>query len=182
VKLLIKGGLRLSACLVVAASLALSTSASTLSVRSNTFRNNGLLPLTAVYNANGCTGANQSPELHWSAGPHGTKSFALVMHDPDAKAPGGWYHWVLYDIAPRVHELAAGANVSAAQSGLTSFREPKYGGPCPPPGSGMHHYIFTLYALNAIRFVGGHPDGPTLERSMRHHVIGAARITGLYRR
>ncbi len=170
----------LSASLVLAPSLA--SAAGSMSLQSNTFHNNGFLPLTVVYNANGCTGANQSPELHWSSAPRRTKSFALIMHDPDAKAPGGWYHWVLYDISPRAHELAAGANVGAAQSGMTSFRERKYGGPCPPPGSGAHHYVFTLYALDAIRFIGRRADGPTLERSIRSHLLGTARSTGLYKR
>lgn len=172
----------LSICLLFELSVAAAGSTRSFSLQSNTFRNNGLLPLTVVYNASGCTGANQSPELHWSSAPRRTKSFALIMHDPDAKAPGGWYHWVLYDISPRVHELAAGANVGAAQSGVTSFRERKYGGPCPPPGSGTHHYVFTLYALDAARFIGRGANGPTLERSIRSHVLGTARSIALYKR
>lgn len=169
-------------CLLFAYGLAAAASAGSLSVQSNTFRNDGFLPLTAAYNANGCTGANQSPELHWSNAPRRTKSFALIMHDPDAQAPGGWYHWVLYDISPRVHELAAGANATAARSGMTSFRERKYGGPCPPPGSGAHHYVFTIYALKAAHFMHGRIDGITLERALRDHLAQKATITGLYRR
>ncbi len=173
--------MRLTAGLLFASTVATAAPAGHLSVRSNTFRNNSFLPMTAAYNAHGCTGLNQSPELHWSDAPRGTKSFALIMHDPDAKAPGGWYHWVLYDMSSRVQELAAGANVSAARSGITSSRERKYGGPCPPPGSGVHHYVFTIYALKAIHFMRGRIDGPAIER-VSSEVVQKATITGLYRR
>ncbi|HEY6326143.1 MAG TPA: YbhB/YbcL family Raf kinase inhibitor-like protein, partial [Candidatus Cybelea sp.] len=48
--------------------------------------------------ASECGGFDRSPELEWSGVPKGTKSFALIMHDPDAPIPGGFYHWVVYDL------------------------------------------------------------------------------------
>ena len=66
------------------------------------------LPLMAT----DCGGQNRSPALAWSAYPTGTKSFALVMHDPDAPMPGGFYHWVVYNIPAGARALAADAKLS----------------------------------------------------------------------
>jgi hypothetical protein len=76
------------------------------------------------------------------------------MHDPDAPTGSGWWHWVVWNIPANVLSLPAGAGDPAAMllppgvmQGNTDFGTPGYGGPCPPPGSGPHHYHFRLHAL-----------------------------------
>ncbi len=108
-----------------------------------------------VFNGFGCSGKNISPELSWSHAPAGTKSFALLVHDPDAPTGGaGWWHWGVVNIPATAAGLAAGAGTedgAALPAGsvqlTTDFGKPGWGGPCPPVGNKPHHYNFTLYAL-----------------------------------
>lgn len=137
------------------------------------------MPTSTIYTQ--CSGANISPELHWSGAPASTKSFALIMRDPDARAPGGWYHWVVYNLPARSATLGPGATLAQNQLGRTSFGGNLYGGPCPPPGK-PHHYIFTLYALNEATVPGLHVTGPQLERLIATHTIAVAKLTGMYGR
>ena len=150
--------------MIIAATLAFT-------LASTTFEPNGPLPITTV--AKDCGGQNISPEVHWSNAPANTKSFVLVMHDPDAPVPGGFYHWSMVNIPPRIVAL------SSAKA------DPMYYGPCPPPGK-MHHYNTTLYALDIA-----HIDWKTLPQDARGraltllarikgHVIGKATVTGTY--
>src|SRR5215475_2232951 len=93
-----------------------------------------------VFNGFGCSGKNISPALSWSGAPKATKSFALLVHDPDAPTGGaGWWHWLVVNIPASVTELkkdagkADGSNLppGAAQV-ATYFGGPGWGGPCPP--------------------------------------------------
>ncbi|MCB1382784.1 MAG: YbhB/YbcL family Raf kinase inhibitor-like protein [Notoacmeibacter sp.] len=111
-------------------------------------------PLNAkqVFNGFGCTGGNASPELHWSGAPEGTKSFAVMVHDPDAPTGSGWWHWSVFNIPPSVTALAADAGSGkglpeGAVQGRTDFGQSAYGGACPPQGDKPHRYVFTVYAL-----------------------------------
>lgn len=146
---------------------------------SSTFKPNATMPATTEYNRSGCKGGNISPELHWSGAPAGTKSFALVMHDPDAPAPGGWYHWVVYDIPATTHAFAAGAKLPDNELGHTSWGEDAYGGPCPPPGA-PHHYNFTLYALDTASIGKQRLTGPQVEAAVAHHTLARTTLTGLF--
>jgi hypothetical protein len=148
---------------------------------STTFRDGASLPASAIYDKGPCSGANRSPQLAWSGAPKATRSFALVVHDPDAPAPGGWYHWIVYNIPPATRRFESAANVPKNELGNTSYGETGYGGPCPPPGK-PHHYRFTLYALNVARLPGAALTGPQLEARIRGHVLAQTRLTGLYRR
>jgi Raf kinase inhibitor-like YbhB/YbcL family protein len=108
-----------------------------------------------VYNSFGCKGENVSPALEWTDPPAGTRSFAVLAHDPDAPTGGaGFWHWLVVDIPATAHGLPQGAGSAdgkklpaGARQLDTDFGEPGYGGPCPPPGHGAHHYNFTVYAL-----------------------------------
>jgi Raf kinase inhibitor-like YbhB/YbcL family protein len=144
---------------------------------SATFNGNTRMPRSTVYQR--CGGTNVSPELHWSGAPSKTRSFALIVHDPDAKAPGGWYHWVVYNLPGTTRELPGSARLADWQLGETSFGENAYGGPCPPPGK-AHHYIFTLYALDVGTVVGAHLTGSDLARAIQHHTLAHATLIGLY--
>ncbi len=149
-------------------------------IASATFRDNAFMPKSTVYDKGGCRGGNRSPELHWTGAPKATKSFALVAHDPDAPAPGGWYHWVAYNIPPTTRNLAFGARVAPGQLGTTSFGATGYGGPCPPPGN-VHHYRFTLYALNEPSLRGSALTGPQVEAAVRGHILAQTVTIGLYK-
>jgi Raf kinase inhibitor-like YbhB/YbcL family protein len=95
-----------------------------------------------------CGGQNVSPELSWSGVPAGTRSLALTMIDLDVK-PAQWSHWVVVNIPPGTTGLARGAAaLPAGASGVESnFGDAFYDGPCPPTGSGVHHYRLTIWAL-----------------------------------
>lgn len=125
-----------------------------------------------------------SPAMAWSNVPNGTKSFALVCHDPDAPliTPGqyGFVHWVLYGIPGSATELPEG--VGDFVQGVNNFGNAGYGGPAPPPGHGTHHYFFWLLALDS------EPDlepGLTmweLLEKIEPGVIGMNRLVGTYSR
>jgi Raf kinase inhibitor-like YbhB/YbcL family protein len=149
----------------------------TFTLASTTFKANTTMPIRTVYSQ--CGGPNTSPELHWKGAPKGTRSFAIVAHDPDAPAPGGWYHWVVYNLPASTHQLVEGAALPANEQGKSSFGSAGYGGPCPPPGK-VHHYNFTIYALNVSTLRGGDFDGPALERAVKSHTIAKTTLTGLY--
>lgn len=150
----------------------------TFAVASVTFKPNASMPTRTAYNKSGCTGGNRSPELHWHGAPAGTRSFAVIMHDPDAPAAGGWYHWVAFNIPSSTKALAENATLRDDQLGTTSWGEHPYGGPCPPPGK-PHHYNTTVYALDIAK-IDGHPTGPQLEAAIAHHILAKATVTGLY--
>ncbi len=95
-----------------------------------------------------CGGSNVSPELLWAVAPAAAKSFVVTMVD-DTVTPHGWSHWLVVDIPPGVHELPRGVRVlpAPAKAIVSNFGDAFYDGPCPPPGSGMHHYRLTVWAM-----------------------------------
>ncbi|MGH7594326.1 MAG: YbhB/YbcL family Raf kinase inhibitor-like protein, partial [Gemmatimonadales bacterium] len=108
-----------------------------------------------VFHGMDCTGGNISPALQWHGAPADARSFAITLYDPDAPTGSGWWHWVAYNIPAATTRLAAGAGDLAkammppgSVQGNTDFGTPGYGGPCPPSGDKLHHYIFTVYALD----------------------------------
>lgn len=125
-----------------------------------------------------CDGRDLAPPLAWSDVPEGTRSFALVMDDPDAPH-GTFTHWLLYDIPATTTALLEHAGGKALRN---SFGRAEYGGPCPPPGHGPHRYIFTLYALDvpALAMRGG--TRAALDRSLQAHTVATARLMGRYER
>ena len=97
-----------------------------------------------------CVGENISPAFAWSNPPEGTKSFALLMLDPEGRPPAGVSHWVAYGIAPSVTGFAEGEVSKESDKyvgGISTQKVPYYSGPCTPPGA-PHHYIFTLMATD----------------------------------
>jgi Raf kinase inhibitor-like YbhB/YbcL family protein len=98
-----------------------------------------------------CVGQNVSPPLQWSGAPANTKSFALLMFDPEGRNGLGVSHWVAYGIAPTVTGFAEGevSNDSNKYVGGKSLMGVgHYSGPCTPTGTGYHHYTFTLIATD----------------------------------
>ena len=110
------------------------------------------------------------PALAWTNPPANTKSFAITMHDPDG---GNWVHWVQFNIPAGMTilaEVAGGPDVGV--KGLNDFGELGYSGPCPP--SGNHHYIFTLYALDAALSLTQGATRGQVDTSMAGHILGQA--------
>jgi Raf kinase inhibitor-like YbhB/YbcL family protein len=91
-----------------------------------------------------------SPQLAWTNAPAGTKSFAILMYDVDGQFGAGVSHWVAYNIAPTVHELAEGDGTAGRKftGGSGTRGNANYLGPCPPRGDGQHHYLITVIALD----------------------------------
>ena len=149
-----------------------------LLLASSTFSSGATVPRTMV--AVQCGGSNVSPELHWTGAPSGTRSFALIVHDPDAPHPDGFYHWVVYDLPPSLARLPASARIAAQRSGRNDTGSVGYFGPCPPRGM-VHHYHFTLYALDIARIGATQPlTAAELQSRMRGHVLAQAQIVGLW--
>lgn len=112
-----------------------------------------------VFNGFDCHGENISPALTWTEPPDGTKSFALMVHDPDANTGGaGIWHWVVVNIPATARGIDQGAGTtdgaqlpSGSKQISTDYGKPGWGGPCPPKGHKPHSYNFTLYALKVDR-------------------------------
>jgi Raf kinase inhibitor-like YbhB/YbcL family protein len=157
---------------------------------STAFAPHGTLTDDQVFNSFGCSGKNLSPALHWSGAPQGTKSFALMLYDPDAPTGSGWWHWVVYNIPAGTTDLSTGAGAagstllpSGALQGRTDFGTSGYGGPCPPAGDKPHRYIFTLYALKIEKLDVPADASPALIGFYVHaNALAAAKITGLFGR
>jgi hypothetical protein len=142
-----------------------------------------------VFNGFGCSGGNISPALSWSNAPAGTKSFALLMHDPDAPTGSGWWHWVVYNIPPGVSSLPAGAGdpkksllPAGTIQGRTDFGTAGYGGPCPPPGK-PHRYYLRLYALKVAKLeVPADSTAALIGFNVNAASLEKAELMGLYGR
>ncbi|WP_324275557.1 YbhB/YbcL family Raf kinase inhibitor-like protein [Blastococcus brunescens] len=145
-----------------------------LVVTSPAFSHGGRLP-----DAHSANGEGVSPELSWSGVPEGTRSFVLVVDDPDAPLVGGFVHWVLYGIPADATSIQQGGGAQYRQ-GLNSRGEPGWRPASPPPGHGTHHYFFHLYALDEdLGLPEGLPAREVLDR-IGAHVINQARVVGTY--
>lgn len=131
-----------------------------------------------------CNGAGVSPQLAWTAPPAGTASFTLIVTDPDA--PGRTFtHWVLYDLPAGARALPEGLPkqgqlADGARQGRNDFGNLGYGGPC-PPGHSPHHYVFTLYALNAKLNLPAGATRAKVEAALQGRTLARGELVGLYR-
>lgn len=142
---------------------------------SSSFQPNEAIP--AQYS---CDGADQSPALTWGEPPPGTKSFALVVDDPDAPS-GTFRHWGAWDIPAGTRSLAAGQAVG--KQAVNGAGKSGYMGPCPPPGHGVHHYHFKLYALDTDTLdVGDGAKVEEVEQAAQKHALGRAELVGTFER
>jgi Raf kinase inhibitor-like YbhB/YbcL family protein len=144
----------------------------TFTVTSSAFPDGGTIPKQLT-----CDGSDAAPQLALSNPPDGTRSFALIMDDPDAPK-GTFTHWLAYDIPAARRDLA----VTEGKTLRNSFGRSGYGGPCPPPGHGPHHYVFTVYAVDVPSLSLNGNTRADLEAVLKTHTLGIARVTGLYER
>ena len=134
-------------------------------------------PIPAQYS---CDGANEAPPLSWGEPPEGTRSFALVVDDPDA--PGGTFrHWGAYDIPADTRSMATGQSIGS--QAVNDFGNAGYGGPCPPQGHGPHHYHFKLFALRADKLdVGANASVADVESAAQKQAVAQGGLVGIYER
>jgi hypothetical protein len=127
-----------------------------------------------------CDGANQAPALSWGEPPPGTKSFALVIADPDAPS-GTFRHWGVFDIPASARSIGGGQRIGVEVT--NDFGKPGYGGPCPPKGHGPHHYHFKLFALGTDG-LGLSPTAKIadIESAAEKQALGRAELVGTYER
>jgi hypothetical protein len=135
-----------------------------------------------------CDSDDVSPPLAWDDAPNGTKSFALIVDDPDAPDPAApkmvYVHWVLYDIPASTSSLPEGATAktlpAGTRQGKNDFGKSDYGGPCPPIG--RHRYFHKLYALDTSLGDRGQLSKNELLAAIKGHVLGEAQLVGTYER
>ncbi len=137
-------------------------------------------------------GEDVSPPLAWSGLPAGTKELALICDDPDAPRDEPWVHWVIYKIPAAASGLPEGVpkksrlkEPAGALQGKNSWPEGEnigYGGPMPPPGHGVHHYYFKLYALDMALEVEPGLNKKALLEKMQGHILAEAALMGIYER
>lgn len=151
-----------------------------MEIRSASFQNESDIPPQFS-----CDGANKSPGLNWSGQPEGTKSFVLIMDDPDipafVKQKMGievFDHWVLYNIPASAHGIAEGQ--SEGVQGKNSSGGLGYTGPCPPDRE--HRYFFRLYALDAELALPAGASRQNVDQAMRGHIMAEAGLMGRYAR
>jgi hypothetical protein len=142
-----------------------------LQVSSPAFKSNDYIP--AKFS---CEGKNINPGLKIKNIPAGTKTFAIILFDPDA-SPDGFVHWVIWNLPPssKIPE-----KVMQGSLGNNGNGELGYTGPCPPAGT--HHYYFTVYALDASLSLPETSGKKELESAMQGHILGQGTIIGLYKK
>jgi len=132
-----------------------------------------------------CAAGDHSPALAWTGAPVGTKSYALIVEDPDAPM-GTFIHWVVFNLpsgasgmaanSPKTPQLADGARQGNNGTGAVGYK-----GPCPPPGK-THHYHFELFALDTALDMPPVADAASLRAAMQNHVKGSAELVGTFER
>jgi len=145
-----------------------------LTLASSSFDDGAPIPIE-----NTCDGENASPPLTWGAVPESTVELAITVTDTDAN---GFVHWVIANIDPAVQAMSIGNVPDGVIQALNGKGTPGWTGPCPPPGSGQHHYVFTLYALSTPSGVTADMVGSDAIATIEQHPALTASLTGLYQR
>jgi Raf kinase inhibitor-like YbhB/YbcL family protein len=151
------------------------TNTSMLKITSSAFTHGQPIPKKYT-----CDGEDAHPPLSISEIPSGTKSFALIVDDPDA--PGGtWTHWVVWNIDPGIISIDENVLPHGAEIGINDFEQLEYGGPCPPRGT-PHRYFFKLYALDTMLGLSRGSSKELLEAAIEGHILDHAELIGTYAR
>ena len=150
-----------------------------ITVTSSAFTEGSMIPSKYT-----CDGKDISPPLKWKGAPAETKSFAIISDDPDAPM-GTWVHWVMWNIPADLNELTENVPPdkdlpNGSKQGITDFRRPGYGGPCPP--SGTHRYYFKVYALDTKLDIPSVATKADLVKTMSGHILAEGQLMGKYKR
>jgi Raf kinase inhibitor-like YbhB/YbcL family protein len=163
--------------LLVLALAAAATSASAMTLASQDLKDGAPMPIANIYAR--CGGQNVSPQLSWSGAPAATKSFVLTMIDVSVK-PAGWSHWIVVGLPPSVSSLPRRAPTlpAGARQIATNFGDAAYGGPCPPPGTGVHRYEITVWAMGvATPAIGPDARATDVAAALRRTALDHATLT-----
>jgi hypothetical protein len=149
-------------------------------ISSSAFSNSGTIPKKFT-----CDGPDVSPPLAWTEAPAATKSFALLVDDPDAPV-GNWNHWTMWNIPATLRSLPEGVNKDArlsdgSEQGRNDFGKTGYNGPCPPAGK-PHRYYFKLFALDATLELKAGSRKKELGTALKGHILGQTEWMGTYGR
>jgi Raf kinase inhibitor-like YbhB/YbcL family protein len=171
---------------VIATFASTPASASSFTLETSAFLNDGSIPKLDAAQADSCGGRNVSPPLHLIGFPAATRSFAILVFDPDGGGGRGYAHWIAYGIAPSSTQLQPGFGSQASTQftgGMNDAGTTIYSGPCPPPGDAPHRYVFTVYALDLPpeRLRRGLTRLAFL-KAVAGHTLATAQITGRYGR
>ena len=151
-----------------------------LTITSPAFKHGEIIPTRHTRD-----GDNLSPPLEWRDAPPETKSFVLIVEDPDAPS-GTFRHWAMYNIPASetgLPEGASGQGRSGVGEGVNGFRNTRYDGPQPPKGHGPHHYHFRLAALDAERLdMPASAKAEDIWAKAQPHIIAEAEMIGVYER
>ena len=181
----------LTAGALTAAFAAGAAAADPFTLTSTTFKDGQMMPRKVANNTSNnpnCVGENVSPQLSWSGTPDGTKSFALLMEDPEGRGGAGVHHWVAYGIPPNVTSFAEGEVSKPSDKyvgGKSTQGVGNYSGPCTPPGT-PHHYTFVVVAtdLDPKELPPGLTRDEFLAKLVPQggmsHAKGAAGLVGLF--
>ncbi len=139
---------------------------------SRAFKHGGMIPRKYT-----CQGDDINPDLHWAGVPKGTRSFALIVDDPDAPL-GTWVHWLVCNIPPDARHISEDSVPPQAVQVKNDFRKENWGGPCPP--SGTHRYFLKLYALDTDRINSGNKR--SFYAKVNKHAIAETVMMGRYKK
>ncbi len=144
---------------------------------STSFANNGRIPSQYT-----CDKGNVSPELRWTNSPAKTQSFVLTITSPDYLQES-IYLWVVFNIPASINELPKGSSNELPMGALEGqnfyYDETNYHGPCPPDEL-LHHYIYTIYALDTMLNLEDGEETEKIVKEMKGHVLKQAQIIGIY--
>jgi Raf kinase inhibitor-like YbhB/YbcL family protein len=150
-------------------------------ITSTAFEADGAIPVKYS-----CSGANISPGLTWTDPPAGTKSYILIVDDPDASAATPAVHWLVYDIPAMQRGLEENTLRKATlpnnvKQGKNSTGKVGYGGPCPDPGK-VHHYFFKFYALDYAPDLKPKLKIADVEAALKDHVLAKSELIGRFQK
>ncbi|MFW5893902.1 MAG: YbhB/YbcL family Raf kinase inhibitor-like protein [Verrucomicrobiota bacterium] len=157
---------------------------STISITSPAFEHGQ--PIPEVYSQDG---KNVSPPLEWSGVPDQVEELVLIVDDPDAPMDKPYVHWVMVGIPPSTDSLQEGVPQDptppaprGALQGKNTAGNPGYDGPAPPPGHGVHHYHFKLYALDKSLDLDPGFTKEDIAEAIKGHIAAQGELVGTYER
>jgi Raf kinase inhibitor-like YbhB/YbcL family protein len=145
-----------------------------MNITSTAFKHNENIPATYT-----CDGSDHIPPLAFSEVPTNTKSFVLIVDDPDAPART-FTHWLIYNIPSTTIQILENEVPQNSLQGINDFGTTKYGGPC--PRTGIHRYFFKLYALDVLLNLPEGAKKQELEDAIEGHILESSKLIGLYKR
>lgn len=155
-----------------------------ISITSPAFEHNSPIPETYSQD-----GKNVSPALQWDGVPSEAEELVLIMDDPDAPMDQPYVHWVMYAIPPDAKSLPeaipkgpALSTPRGALQGQNTAGNTGYDGPAPPPGHGVHHYHFKLYALDQQLDIEAEQTKEDVLEASEGHIIAQGELVGTYER